>query len=126
MNRRVTSLMMERLGYQLNTVNNGAEAFAAVRARTFSLVLMDIEMPRMTGIEATRCIYGYFLGAVERPYIVALTASADEASCRHAGMDSYLRKPIGLTDLCDTITKGLTEVYRRRAKPTPWTPRETP
>ena len=47
---------------------------------------------------------------------MALTAIADEASCRYAGMDGYLRKPIGLNDLCDTITKGLTEVYRRQVK----------
>jgi CheY-like chemotaxis protein len=110
MHRRVTQLQMERLGYQLDIVTNGTEAVAAVQAKTYDMVLMDIEMPIMDGLEATRWIYAYSIGTPGRPYIVALTATAEEARCLAGGMDDYLRKPVGLNDLAATITKGLRRV----------------
>jgi two-component system sensor histidine kinase/response regulator len=81
-----------------------------VKAKTYDLVLMDIVMPGMDGLEATRCIYSDFLGALDRPYLVALTGSEEEAVCLAGGMDDYLRKPVALDDLAVAITKGLKKV----------------
>ncbi len=80
---------------------NGLEVLRALETRDYDLILMDMHMPEMDGIEATREIRRT-LPAERQPRIVALTASAmagDEARCREAGMDSYLSKPVRVGDL---------------------------
>jgi CheY-like chemotaxis protein len=112
-NRRVTSLLMDRLGYQLDLATNGSEAVGAATRYKYDVILMDVDMPLMGGLEATRRIRGHFLGRPERPYIVAITSDADEASCLAAGMDYYLRKPVGLSDLTLIVGHALAEAKRR-------------
>jgi len=99
-NRRLATMMLERLGHLAETTSTGAEALAACSERTFDIVLMDVQMPGMDGFEATRRIRD--LEDRPQPYIIANTAHAmagDRERCLAAGMDDYLSKPIQLHDL---------------------------
>ncbi len=94
-NQKVAKLLLAKLGYDADAVDNGEEAVAALTASRYDLVLMDIHMPRMDGLTATRFIRAQ-IPAARQPRIVALTASAmleDRQACTEAGMDGYLVKP---------------------------------
>ncbi|HRQ81558.1 MAG TPA: response regulator [Azospirillaceae bacterium] len=100
-NQLVAVGMLNSLGYQSEVVPNGAEAVAAVERGGFDLVLMDVRMPVMDGLEATRRIRALPPPLGDIP-IVAVTANAmrgDEEACLGAGMNAYLAKPIRLTVL---------------------------
>lgn len=92
-NQRVAQLMLANLGHEVDTVVNGREAVDRVRHTSYDVVLMDVDMPVMDGLEATRLIVAHFTH-IQRPAIVALTASADRSTCLAAGMDRYLAKPV--------------------------------
>ncbi|HEX8375648.1 MAG TPA: ATP-binding protein, partial [Geminicoccaceae bacterium] len=94
--RAVALALLRRLGHQAEAVEDGAAAVAALRDRTFDLVLMDIMMPVMDGIAATRAICALPDPAARVP-IIAVTAHASleaEAECRAAGMDRFETKPL--------------------------------
>ncbi len=94
-NQKVTRLMLDRLGHRVDIVGNGAEAVEALQRVRYDVVFMDVHMPEMDGLEATRRIRAE-LPADAQPYIVALTASVlveDRAACLAAGMDAHLTKP---------------------------------
>lgn len=100
-NQLVIQKMLERLGHTLTLVGNGVEAVEAARRRRFDLILMDVQMPEMDGVEAARRIIGEMPAPV-RPPIWALTAAAmkgDRERFLAAGMDGYLSKPIRFADL---------------------------
>ncbi len=95
-NQKLGMLVLSRLGYRAEVVANGHEAIAALQARPFDVVLMDVQMPDMDGLEATRLLRE-ILPAEHRPTVIALTAHAskeDHALCRESGMDDYLTKPL--------------------------------
>jgi CheY-like chemotaxis protein/HPt (histidine-containing phosphotransfer) domain-containing protein len=95
-NQRVATLMLEKLGHTTDVVSNGVEAIAAVRESSYDVVLMDVQMPVMDGLEATRRIRAE-LPADRQPRIVAMTANAmveDRDDAAEAGMDDYLAKPV--------------------------------
>ena len=105
-NQTVAKAFLERLGVQVETVVNGTEVIAALRRRSFDLVLMDIQMPEVDGLEATRRIRSD--SSVTQPYIVAVTANAtvqDRQQCLAAGMDDYIRKPFRLKDLQRSLNR---------------------
>lgn len=111
-NQKVALRMLERLGYHADVVNNGADAVRTVRRQPYDVVLMDIHMPGMDGIEATKAILNDEL-IEQQPYIVALTAAAlseDEERCRQAGMEDFLTKPIRTGDILSVL-----ERYRLRS-----------
>jgi CheY-like chemotaxis protein/HPt (histidine-containing phosphotransfer) domain-containing protein len=99
-NQKVAKLLLEQLGYRdVDAVGNGIEAIAALERQSYDLVLMDVQMPEMDGIDATRWIRGRWKRV---PKIIALTAHAltgDRERFIQAGMDGYLAKPIQLTEL---------------------------
>ncbi len=104
-NQQVARRMLELLGCRVTVVGNGLEAVDACGQQTFDLVLMDIQMPVMDGLEATREIRLREAGRRRTP-IVALTASAitgELERCRAAGMDNLLIKPIDLARLRETL-----------------------
>jgi PAS domain S-box-containing protein len=105
-NQRVIEQMLSRLGYRCDVAANGKEACQAVQARAYDLVLMDVHMPEMDGLEATRTILA---DADRPPRIVALTAGASEAArrrCFDAGMHDYVTKPVRIGDLIPILRKA--------------------
>ena len=95
-NRQLALRLLEKLGYGADIAVNGLEALEALRRRPYDVVLMDVEMPEMDGLEAARGIHREWKGP-ERPRIVAMTANAmqgDREICLAAGMDDYVSKPI--------------------------------
>lgn len=106
-NQKVALKILGRLGYSPDVVNNGKEALEAVQKKEYDLVLMDVQMPEMDGIEATRHICEVM--GDKRPQIIALTAHAMSEQlleCTAAGMDGYLTKPIRLDAFKAQIKKG--------------------
>ncbi|RMH59024.1 MAG: response regulator [Bacteroidetes bacterium] len=95
-NRKVALLMLNKLGYDADVAVNGREAVEAVQRRRYDLLLMDLQMPEMNGLEATEEIRR-ILPPERQPRIVAFTANAlsvDRQRCLDAGMDDYLSKPV--------------------------------
>src|SRR5262249_42981938 len=96
-NQQVAREMLEARGHQVVVVNNGHEAVRALANGSFDLVLMDVQMPEMDGIEATKAIRLKEQGTGRRISIIAMTAHAmkqDRDRCLNVGMDGYLTKPI--------------------------------
>jgi signal transduction histidine kinase/ActR/RegA family two-component response regulator len=115
-NRLIMSKMAQRLGYQTQVVENGKLAVDALRNTLFELVLMDIQMPVMDGLTATRELRRTSNGA--NVPVVAVTAQAapgDRARCLSAGMDAYVPKPIDLYALRTAIGRATLACEERRA-----------
>ncbi|HZL63825.1 MAG TPA: response regulator [Thermoleophilia bacterium] len=108
-NQRVALKTLEKLGYRADAVDNGVDALHALAERRYDLVLMDVQMPRMDGIEATRRIRDEASDVKDHNVpIVALTAHAmaeDREVCLAAGMNDYLSKPIRPDELAATLTR---------------------
>jgi CheY-like chemotaxis protein len=110
-NRRMISMMLSRLHCGADYAENGAEAVtkAATVDQTYSLVLMDVVMPEMDGLDATRAIRAHELSRGLSPvWIVALTASAlvgDRERCFSAGMNDFLSKPFRLEELIAVLDR---------------------
>ena len=99
-NRRMAFLMLKKLGYKADSVANGREVLQALERQSYDLILMDVQMPEMDGLEATKEIRRLWPSC--GPRILALTAHAiagDREKCLEVGMDGYLCKPINLEDL---------------------------
>jgi CheY-like chemotaxis protein len=107
-NQLVATRMCERLGYRIDVVGNGLEALQAVDQFPYDLVFMDVQMPEMDGLEATRRIDA-LLPPERRPRITAMTASAmesDRNECIDAGMNDYLPKPVTIDALEAALTRA--------------------
>ncbi|BDI20223.1 hypothetical protein ANSO36C_60250 [Nostoc cf. commune SO-36] len=106
-NQKVALLMLKKMGYGADVVTNGLEVLKALQRQPFDVVLMDVNMPEMDGLEATRRICQEW-GVGFRPHIIAITANAmrgDREVCLAAGMDDYLSKPIQLKELAQALSK---------------------
>ena len=100
-NQKVALRMLARLGLQADVVTNGEEAVAAVHNAVYDVILMDVQMPEMDGLEATRRIRAAET-LTYRPFIIAMTAAAmqaDQDRCIAAGMDDFISKPTRLEEL---------------------------
>lgn len=108
-NRLLAVRMLERLGYRPDVAGNGNEAVQMVEKLTYDVVLMDVQMPVLDGLDATRLIRRSGRVA-EQPWIIAMTAEAlrgDRARCLDAGMDDYIAKPVQFVTLIDSLRQGL-------------------
>jgi CheY-like chemotaxis protein len=104
-NQKVAHAMLRHLGYHADMAVNGLEALEALEVQSYDIVLMNIQMPEMDGLEATRVIRSKFSPA-EQPYIIAITAYAMIYSvdmCLQAGMNDYIVKPLNLEELKNAI-----------------------
>ena len=104
-NQLVARAMLVQLRHEVTMVHNGVQAVDAVASGLFDVVLMDVQMPEMDGLDATRAIRQLPCAARSVP-IIALTANAmkeDEAQCMAAGMDGFLCKPLNLKSLSDAL-----------------------
>jgi PAS domain S-box-containing protein len=120
-NQKLALRLLERMGYRADVVANGLEALQALQRQRYDVILMDVQMPEMDGLEATRAIHESW-PAEQWPRIVAMTANAmqgDREECLAAGMDDYLTKPIQIKALQETLERvGLrTRVHRRPTSP---------
>ena len=107
-NQRVAQKILQRLGYTSDVAGNGVEALRAAEAKRYDLILMDVHMPEMDGLEATRRLRQRG-DTVDRPRIVALTADVlkgEREVCLAAGMDDYITKPVKI-DVLRCILKDV-------------------
>ena len=105
LNQKVFLTMLRRLGHKVDAVTNGLEALQAIEREHYDIVLMDIKMPEMNGLEATKIIRQRWH---DRPTIVAVTAYAlegDRDKFLSAGMDDYISKPIKMEDMKALLEK---------------------
>jgi CheY-like chemotaxis protein len=113
-NQKVALLLLQQLGYAADVAADGEETLAALRRQRYDVILMDVQMPGMDGLEAARRIRDEW-PAEERPRIIAVTANAlreDRETCLAAGMDDYLSKPVLPEDLRAALCRGF-ETRRR-------------
>ncbi len=106
-NQLVTTSMLRKLGFSSDVALNGAEAVRASARQPYDIILMDVQMPELDGLEATRLIRSR---PGHRPRIIALTANAmrgDREACLAAGMDDYLDKPVQMGPLLEAIERAV-------------------
>jgi CheY-like chemotaxis protein len=104
-NQKLALRLLQQMGYRADLASNGIEAVESVERQTYDVVLMDVQMPEMDGLEASRRITAKW-PAGERPRIVAMTANAmqgDREQCLAAGMDDYVTKPIRVDALVEAL-----------------------
>jgi PAS domain S-box-containing protein len=107
-NQKVALRLLDRLGYRADVASNGLEALGALERKSYDVVLMDVQMPELDGLDASRRICERWPAQV-RPRIIAMTANAmpeDREACFAAGMDDYLAKPIRPNELADALSRA--------------------
>ena len=112
-NRKVIELYLKRLGYRADLVADGQEALDALSVNSYDLILMDLQMPVLDGLSATRKIRKNPLWQ-QRPYMVALTANVlveQQAEAIDAGMQDYLCKPLRAEALADALSRAYEVLY---------------
>ena len=108
-NQKVARLLLTRLGYEPDIVADGREAIRALERQHYDVVFMDVQMPELDGLSATREIVRRWAPA-SRPRIVAMTANAsadDRLACMDAGMDDYVSKPVTPTALTEALKRTI-------------------
>jgi len=108
MNQKVALRLLERLGYAAEIANNGLEAIEALERKPYDVVLMDVQMPELDGLDATRRIVERWPVEI-RPHIIAMTANAlpeDREACFAAGMNDYVAKPIRAEELAAALKRA--------------------
>ncbi len=106
-NQKVALLILQRMGYRADVVASGLEVLSALRRQPYDVVLMDVQMPEMDGLTATRRICQEWQPS-QRPRIIAMTANAmrgDRETCLEAGMDDYLSKPLQTAALIQSLNR---------------------
>ena len=107
-NQKLALRLLSQMGYRADVASNGIEAIESVERQTYDLVLMDVQMPEMDGLEASRRITAKWPPR-QRPRIVAMTANAmqgDREECLAAGMDDYVTKPIRVEALVEALERA--------------------
>jgi CheY-like chemotaxis protein len=107
-NQKLALRLLQQMGYRADVASNGIEAIESIERQAYDVVLMDVQMPEMDGLEASRRIVARWTTR-ERPRIVAMTANAmqgDREECLAAGMDDYITKPIRVEHLVTVLTQA--------------------
>jgi len=106
-NQKLALRILEQMGYRADVASNGLETVESIERQKYDVILMDVQMPEMDGLDATREIRK--LGNVSQPHIVAMTANAmegDREMCIAAGMNDYISKPIRVNELVEALRKA--------------------
>jgi GAF domain-containing protein/CheY-like chemotaxis protein len=106
-NQKLALRILEQMGYRADVASNGLEAVESVERQLYDVILMDVQMPEMDGLDATRNIRN--LVDATQPHIIAMTANAlegDREMCIAAGMDDYISKPIRVNELVQALTRA--------------------
>ena len=114
MNQQMALMVLKRLGYEADSAGNGKEVLEIVSEQKYDVILMDVQMPEMDGLEATRMIR---LCLTEQPVIIAMTANAmdgDREACLKAGMEDYLSKPVNVEELMKTLETWSIEIQNKK------------
>lgn len=107
-NQKIMVQLLKKKGYNVSTAENGKEAFEMAKEKQYDLIFMDVQMPEMDGLDATRLIRKFEKKKKNHTPIVAMTALAmkgDKERCLDSGMDYYITKPVNPTELYETIEK---------------------
>jgi CheY-like chemotaxis protein len=114
-NQRVALRLLERLGYRVDVAGNGIEVLQALQRQSYDVVLMDVQMPEMDGLEASRQV-SMICPPGKTPWIIAMTANAmegDRETCLAAGMNDYLCKPVQMTTLRKVLERASLELMAK-------------
>lgn len=114
-NQKVALLLLQKIGQRADIVNNGAEAVSAFANQQYDVILMDMQMPEMDGIEATQKIRKEYQ-SLPQPYIIAMTAHAMAGyreTCLEAGMDDYVTKPVNRDALAQALQRAAIALEKR-------------
>ena len=117
-NQKVVMCLLDSFGYPADVVGNGKEALAAVAEHVYDLVLMDVQMPEMDGLHATRLIRKGEIETHRHLPIIAMTAGAmtgDREKCLNAGMDAYIAKPVEPKRLLEAIERFFTDDHHNQS-----------
>jgi CheY-like chemotaxis protein len=109
-NQKLILRILDRLGYLPDLANHGKEALSLLELKNYDIILMDIHMPEMDGLETTRTIRKH---NTHQPFIIAMTANAyaeDKEACLYAGMDDYLSKPVKVESLLAALENATLEM----------------
>jgi signal transduction histidine kinase/ligand-binding sensor domain-containing protein/DNA-binding response OmpR family regulator len=112
-NQKMVKHILNKLGYEPEIVQNGLEVMEKMSRNTYDVILMDVQMPDMDGLEATALIRRL---PVQQPFIIAMTANAmaeDKDICLHAGMDDYIAKPMRLEELVNALKRAAIVLKKR-------------
>jgi len=107
-NQKLALRLLARMGYDADVAANGLEVLQALKRQAYDVVLMDVQMPEMDGLEATRQLRRV-LPETRQPHVIAMTANAmqgDRERCLAAGMNDYVSKPIRVQDLVQALSKS--------------------
>src|ERR1043165_592381 len=106
-NQKLALRILEQMGYRADVASNGMEAVESIERQIYDVILMDVQMPEMDGLDATREIRKLVNAA--QPHIIAMTANAmegDRELCLAAGMNDYISKPIRVNELVEALLKA--------------------
>ena len=107
-NQKLATMIFRKFGYEVDLAVNGQEALVKVREKEYTIIFMDIQMPIMDGLTATKMIFDNQLINSEKTKIVAMTANAfdeDRQKCLEVGMSDFITKPIDIEKLKTTLIK---------------------
>ncbi|MEO8583171.1 MAG: response regulator [Flavitalea sp.] len=113
MNQELITMILKRLGYEVEIAQNGKEVLEIVSEKNYDLIFMDVQMPEMDGLEATRMIR---LCLSIQPVIIAMTANAmlgDKEECIRSGMDDYISKPLNIEELVVMLERWAVHVKEK-------------
>ena len=117
-NQKLAVRLLQQMGYRTDVAGNGLEAIQSIERQEYDVVFMDVQMPEMDGMEASRQINKRW-GRTDRPRIIAMTANAlqgDREKCLAAGMDDYMAKPIRVDDLVNALSNTMPRGDKEKPK----------
>ncbi len=112
-NQKLIERILRKLGYQIDIVSDGIQVLNSIVRKDYNVILMDIRMPEMDGLEATHAIRQM---GIAQPYIIAMTANAmsnDKIECLQNGMNDYVAKPLSTVEIINSLKNGYTYISQK-------------